>query len=914
MRALDPQDPAITYAAVLDALPIVAYMAAPDGAVTYLSRGWERFTGNSARDALERGYQDIIHPDDLPRAAAAWDRARATGLAYRNELRIRFADGSYRWVLSQADPVRGDDGAIAGWFGTLTDVHRLRLAEEGLTQALAASSASAREAAARAHFVERLLDASDDSVQVLDLDGSFEGADWLDAWSDEDRPAAAAALESARTGERGRFTGSSADDREQWWDVTVTPIPGADGTAEQLLAISRDVTHALLAHRALARSEERYRVLGEALPGVTWTATPDGLLDHIGGRASSTSGLPDAARLGDAWLATVHPDERDAVRAVWQASVESGEPYDAQFRVRALDGSYRWQLVRALPQRDAGDAIIRWVGVNIDIDDQRRADEAREQFVRLVENSDDFIGIGDEHGNATYVNEAGRRLLGIGTLDEARATHLLDYFAPEDRAFVHSDILPAIEREGRWRGDFRLRNFATGELVPISYNVFALRNETGTALGVATVSRDIRDRQRVEAGLRALAETGAAMYGSLDFEGTLRNVADAVTRSFATFSTVDVLGADATIRSIAASHHDPTAVPLLERAAAARNLSPRHPVSRAIHHNESTLLAALPADWFETFGVRAAVGGEIDRLDIRSIVFVPIASPRDGHVFGALTCARDGSDAHGAYAADDVRFAQEVAARAGAAFENARAYEREHRIAAALQEASLAKTLPAVKHLMLSADYRPGNSEATIGGDWYDAFALDDGRVAITAGDVLGNGLAAAVTMGKVRQAMRSAAMLQPEPNAMLDVADRTVRDESGDTYATAVAGIYDPVRETFVFASAGHPGPALRHPGGRIEEFTSPGMMLGLRARGEQTTATVPALPSSVLVFFTDGLVEATRDIEEGHARLHAAMTDPRVIGAANPAHALVEHVLAGRAATDDIAVLVAEIAPSRG
>ena len=172
---------------------------------------------------------------------------------------------------------------------------------------------------------------------------------------------------------------------------------------------------------------------------------------------------------------------------------------------------------------------------------------------------------------------------------------------------------------------------------------------------------------------------------------------------------------------------------------------------------------------------------------------------------------------------------------------------------------------------------------------------------------MLGNGLSAAVTMAKLRQAMQSAALVVPDAGTMLDVADRTVRAQSADTYATALAGIFDPAAAQFTFASAGHPGPALRHPDGTIEEFVSYGTMLGLGTGGERDLVTIAVPAGTVLAFFTDGLVEATRDADEGLRRLHRALAEPAVTGADNPARALVEHVLDRHPATDDIAVLVA-------
>jgi serine phosphatase RsbU (regulator of sigma subunit) len=229
-----------------------------------------------------------------------------------------------------------------------------------------------------------------------------------------------------------------------------------------------------------------------------------------------------------------------------------------------------------------------------------------------------------------------------------------------------------------------------------------------------------------------------------------------------------------------------------------------------------------------------------------------------------------------------------------------------------LQAASLPGLLPALEGVSLSADYRPGNSEATIGGDWYDAFVLQDGRLVITIGDIVGKGLDAAVAMGKVRQAMRSAAALLPEPSAMLIAAGSAVRDVSADNFATALAALYDPKTHQLTFACAGHPGPTLLRADGSVRDHTARGIMLGLRSERASETVTISAGPGSTLAFFTDGLTEATRDIEEGYRRLRAALVDGSARADENRARALVDRVLGGRPALDDIAVLVAEIAPA--
>jgi hypothetical protein len=234
---------------------------------------------------------------------------------------------------------------------------------------------------------------------------------------------------------------------------------------------------------------------------------------------------------------------------------------------------------------------------------------------------------------------------------------------------------------------------------------------------------------------------------------------------------------------------------------------------------------------------------------------------------------------------------------------------RERQISMMLQEASLTRRLPASPLYRFDAAYHPGRDEATIGGDWYDAFALPDGRIAITIGDVMGSGILAAVTMTKLRGAMQAAAMIDPTPATMLDVADRTLHLHDPGGYATALAMIFDPVAQEATFASAGHFAPLVRCPDGSVCESRSFGTLLGLGLDEPRETATIAMRAGTVVALYTDGIVEVTRDLLAGQRRLSAALADPAIVADVHPAQALVERVLGGFHATDDIAVLLLEV-----
>lgn len=208
------------------------------------------------------------------------------------------------------------------------------------------------------------------------------------------------------------------------------------------------------------------------------------------------------------------------------------------------------------------------------------------------------------------------------------------------------------------------------------------------------------------------------------------------------------------------------------------------------------------------------------------------------------------------------------------ALERAQFYEREHYVAKMLQQAFLPATLPEVPGVHIDAVYVPGSAGSEIGGDWYDMFRLPDGRVAISIGDVVGSGVHAAVMMGQIRQSIRATALEGHSPSVVLDRAGRVLRvTYEREGMATAVFGILDPVPLTFTYAIAGHPPPALAAPEGEIQMLASGAGPLGAGDARPSDVRTVPLPAGALLVLYTDGLTESTRNMAEGEALLIDAM-----------------------------------------
>jgi PAS domain S-box-containing protein len=250
-----------------------------------------------------------------------------------------------------------------------------------------------------------------------------------------------------------------------------------------------------------------------------------------------------------------------------------------------------------------------------------------------------------------------------------------------------------------------------------------------------------------------------------------------------------------------------------------------------------------------------------------------------------------------------------MADRAGLAIQHARAYEREVGTVEMLQRSLLPDKLPLLPGVKIAARYRPGGAD--VGGDWYDAIPLDDGRIGLAMGDVVGHGLGAASLMGQLRHAARAYALERHSPTGVLDRLDRLVRSLPGAQMATLLYVVVDSDLTSVRFASAGHVPPLIVGPdtGARFVEV-APNPPLGVFDSSGHEELTMELEPGSTIVLYTDGLVEQRGvSIDAGLEVLRRAAERP-----GDPEELcdhLVDSMLAVHPAHDDIAVLALQALP---
>ncbi|MGW1885488.1 ATP-binding SpoIIE family protein phosphatase [Streptomyces sp. NPDC001970] len=259
-------------------------------------------------------------------------------------------------------------------------------------------------------------------------------------------------------------------------------------------------------------------------------------------------------------------------------------------------------------------------------------------------------------------------------------------------------------------------------------------------------------------------------------------------------------------------------------------------------------------------------------------------------------------------------FAADVTDHAEAA-ERLRASERRQReTAVTLQRSLLPQELEQPDDLRIAADYRPGGTDAAVGGDWYDVITLGAGRTALVIGDVMGRGVRAAAVMGQLRTAVRAYARLDLPPHEVLQLLDGLAAEIDPSQIATCVYAVHDPNEGRLVYASAGHLPILVRDEDGtvhRAEEPTGPPLGTG---GWLHTSGTIPLQPGSTAVLYTDGLVERRgEDIDEGVAALERALA-----GATGTPQVVCDRLIRSLGVTaehdDDVAVLVLQHPTRRG
>ncbi|WP_200308568.1 SpoIIE family protein phosphatase [Streptomyces adelaidensis] len=599
------------------------------------------------------------------------------------------------------------------------------------------------------------------------------------------------------------------------------------------------------------------------------------------------------------WMRIVHPDDLAPTLAAAQQAIRDHTVFEAEYRVLRLDGTWGWTRARGRATYDERGEPHRMVGVGWESNESRSARDALGRALRHM--SDSFLAV-DDDWRITFANLEAERTLGLSE-KELFGRLLWDLPSVRETSCLELRCRLAAAEEKPSGFDVRM---------PDDGRVFHLRLVPGPD-GRTIYLTDVTERRRLaeerRGAERAASERAgriAALTAALAKATTSRDVVDAVARRVlppfaATGLLVQTVEAGR-LHNVGAVGYSDEFIELLDH----RPRKPYGPAWDAINSGTPVFISSAQE-------YVAHVPQHADLLapsGKQSWAFLPLTA--SDHTFGVCIVSFD----RPRRLTDEERtLLTTISALLAQSLERARLYDLEHTRSRELQRALLPQDLPRLAACEAAARYLPAGQGMDVGGDWYDVIPLSSGQVALVVGDVMGHGLPEAATMGRLRTAVHTLADLELPPDEIMSHLNDLVAGMGEDSYATCLYALYDSTTQICSFARAGHPPPALVHPDGTVyfAEPTADPPLGAARPPFETVELRVPE--GSLLVLYTDGLVEsAKRPIDEGMTDLARLLRTAHSDGTAADLERLCDTLTEGllpaeQPAADDAAFLVARL-----
>ncbi len=508
----------------INTIPTMAWSTTADGLIDFCNQNFVDFVGWTAEDISGQGFWPIFHPDDVEHLLSEWQDIMATKRPRDVEGRIRRADGEYRWFVLRQNPLLDADGNVIKWYGAGADIEDRKRAERALEEAQAALVASERNLNLIINSLPVLVwsarpDGSADFINQSWRDYAGEPADkilewgFLDLYHPDDVEGMMETwtrdiTHGDQTALKGRVRG--ADGQYRWFYFAGRKITDANGMV-RWFGVNVDIEDLQRAEDALRASEAALReseralnLMLDAIPCMAWSATAEGHVDSVNKQFGDFVGMTAEEVLRAGFHAQFHPDDVDRMFVEWKAMMATKQGGDIEGRSLRADGEYRWLMCRCSPLLNTDGDVVRWYGVNLDIEDRKRAEaalRASEQNLSLILDSLPVLTwSARDDGSADFVNQRYLEYVGLPAEDilEFGFANLLH---PDDVDGLMEDwnekqngarVSLAQGRIRRFDGEYRWFYF--------SGQKFADANGAERWFGV---NLDIEDLKRTEAALKA---------------------------------------------------------------------------------------------------------------------------------------------------------------------------------------------------------------------------------------------------------------------------------------------------------------------------------------------------------------------------------------------------------------------------
>lgn len=523
----------------------VVYRMSPDWKVMFHLDGKEFIADTHAPSSS--WLDEYIFAEDEPVVSAAIRKSIQGKTPFDLEHRVRRADGSAGWTHSRAVPILDSAGEITEWFGSASDITERKQVEQELRR-------KEQETQRARNYAEATLRTSPVPLLVLESD--------LRVRSGNDAFYKTFKVEPSET--EGRLVYELGNG--QWniprlrellekilpkhtlftnFEVThdfetigrrtmllnARRMQNEEGYPERIVLVIENITDRKLAEEALRESSERAELAAEASQiGYWFCDLPfDKLIwDH---RVKEHFWLPSDTEVTiDIFYERLHPDDRERTRQEIEKSIANHSRYDIEYRTVSPDGREKWIRAMGRTFYDAQSKPNRFDGVTLDVTAEKRANAEITRLAALANFAPDLVALANLDGNVIYLNESGRKLLGIDSAFQVREAFLLDFVHEIDRDRFQREVLSRALANGEtWSGETLLRDFQTGEPIATEQRAFAIKDNTGAIIQYGTVAHDVRVAKRAEEALRRSEKLAAVGRMAATMAHEVNNPLESVT-------------------------------------------------------------------------------------------------------------------------------------------------------------------------------------------------------------------------------------------------------------------------------------------------------------------------------------------------------------------------------------------------
>lgn len=371
------------FRSIVEGLPAIVTLMTPEGGFAYGNQQMIDYLGAPFEALKARPTTQSFHPDDRAEVDRRWKHSVETGEPYDYEARLKGGDGIYRWFHTRGFPLRDPDGSIVLWYLLQENIDERRRADDDLR----ASEQNARAIVDGFPGLVAVFSADGFAEQVNQQMLTFWGKDWeqlrnwaaADLFHPEDVPRLLEAFFKAFKAKAAfelEVRGRRFDGVYRWLLSRGIPVKDVHGRIVRWYNLLIDIDERKRAEEARVANEKDLKLIIDTTPALMWASTPDGNTESVNQHFLDYVGMTWEQLQGQTWALAIHPDDQDALTAVWNELRATGHPGEIEARLRRYDGMYRWFLLRANPLRDDSGNIVKWYGVNTDIEDRKRADAA----------------------------------------------------------------------------------------------------------------------------------------------------------------------------------------------------------------------------------------------------------------------------------------------------------------------------------------------------------------------------------------------------------------------------------------------------------------------------------------------------------------------------------------------------------